>query len=90
MRRSSFLNRIAAEQGARYLLAVSERDLLFIRAAADRGRLVGLQALVPPAAQLAIVGDKAATYAVAREVGVPVPATWQPRSGPLPINHPKS
>ena len=77
------LNRIAAEQGARYLLAVSERDLLFIRAAADRGRLVGLQALVPPAAQLAIVGDKAATYAVAREVGVPVPATWQPpeRSG---------
>jgi NAD(P)-dependent dehydrogenase (short-subunit alcohol dehydrogenase family) len=32
------LNRIAAEQGARYLLAVSERDLLVIRAAADRGR----------------------------------------------------
>jgi predicted ATP-grasp superfamily ATP-dependent carboligase len=77
------LNRIAAEHGARYLLAVSERDLLFVRAAADRGRLVDLQALVPPAAQLAIVGDKAATYAVAREVGVPVPATWQPRSGPV-------
>src|SRR5271167_1301119 len=58
------LNRIAAEQQARYLLAVSERDLLFLRAAADRGGLIGLQALVPPAAQLAIVGDKAATYAV--------------------------
>jgi predicted ATP-grasp superfamily ATP-dependent carboligase len=76
------LNRIAAEQDARYLLAVSEGDLLFIRSAADRGRLVGLQALVPAAAQLAIVGDKAATYAVAQEIGVPVPATWQPRSGP--------
>lgn len=84
------LNRIAAEQGARYLLAVSERDLLFIRAAADEGRLVGLQALVPMAAQLAIVGDKAATYAVAREVGVPVPATWQPRSGPVADEPPEN
>jgi predicted ATP-grasp superfamily ATP-dependent carboligase len=77
------LNRIAAQRGARYLLAVSERDLLFIRAAADEGRLVGLQALVPPAAQLAIVGDKGATYAVAREVGVPVPTTWQPPDGTI-------
>ena len=83
------LNRIAAEQGARYLLAVSERDLLFIRAAADRGRLVGLQALVPPAVQLAIVGDKAATYAVAREVGLPVPATWQPQDGPVADQSPE-
>src|SRR5271169_2450074 len=77
------LNRIAAEQDARYLLAVSERDLLFIRAAVDSGRLVGLRALAPPAAQLAIVGDKAATYAVAREVGVPVPVTGQPPDGPV-------
>src|SRR5271168_4023396 len=83
------LNRIAAEQQARYLLAVSERDLLFLRAAADRGGLIGLQALVPPAAQLAIVGDKAATYAVAREVGVPVPATWQPRDGPVADKSPE-
>ena len=75
------LNRIAAEQGARYLLGVSERDLLFIRAAADMGRLIGLRALVPPAAQLAIVTDKGETYAVAREAGVPVPATWQPQDG---------
>src|SRR5947208_7870555 len=75
------LNRIAAEQGARYLLAISESDLLFVRAAADRGRLIGLRALVPPAAQLAIVLDKATTYAVAREVGVPVPVTWQPQAG---------
>jgi predicted ATP-grasp superfamily ATP-dependent carboligase len=83
------LNRIAAEQGARYLLAVSERDLLFIRAAVDSGRLVGLRALAPPAAQLAIVGDKAATYAIAREVGVPVPATWQPHDGPVADESPE-
>jgi predicted ATP-grasp superfamily ATP-dependent carboligase len=83
------VNRIAAEQGACYLLAVSERDLLFIRAAADRGRLIGLQALVPSAAQLAIVGDKAATYAVAREVGVPVPTTWQPPDGPVADQSPE-
>ena len=56
------LNRIAAEQGAQFLLAIAERDLLVIRAAADAGRLVGLQALVPTAAQLAIVLDKSATY----------------------------
>src|SRR5437660_10062230 len=76
------LNRIAAEQGARFLLAIAERDLLVIRAAADSGRLVGLRALVPAAAQLAMVLDKSATYTAAREVGVPVPATWQPRDGP--------
>jgi predicted ATP-grasp superfamily ATP-dependent carboligase len=75
------LNRIAADQGAAFLLAVSERDLLFIRAAADAGCLVGLRALVPEAAQLALVLDKSATYAAAKEVDVPVPPTWQPRDG---------
>jgi predicted ATP-grasp superfamily ATP-dependent carboligase len=77
------LNQIAAEQGAAFLLAIAERDLLLIRAAADEGRLVGIHALVPEAAQLATVLDKSATYAAAREVGVPVPATWQPREGAM-------
>jgi predicted ATP-grasp superfamily ATP-dependent carboligase len=76
------LNRIAAEQKAAFLLAISERDLIMIRAAADTGRLVGLRPLVPEAAQLKLVLDKSATYAIAREVGVPVPATWQPQPGP--------
>lgn len=79
----ALLNRIAAEKGARYLLTVSEADLLFIRAAADGGRLQGLRALVPPADRLVLVGDKMATYAVAREVDIPVPATWQPPDGPV-------
>src|SRR5262252_7370993 len=45
----ALLNRIATEHGARFLLGVSERDLLFIRSAADRARLPGLKALVPAA-----------------------------------------
>jgi predicted ATP-grasp superfamily ATP-dependent carboligase len=77
----ALLNGIAAECGARYLLTVAERDLLLIRGAADAGRLLGLRALVPAADRLAVVGDKLATYAVAREVGLPVPATWQPPDG---------
>jgi hypothetical protein len=76
------LNRIAAEQGAQFLLAIAERDLLVIRAAADSGRLAGLRPLVPGPAQLGMVLDKSATYAAAREVGVPVPATWQPPEPP--------
>jgi predicted ATP-grasp superfamily ATP-dependent carboligase len=83
------LNRIAADQGARYLLAISERDVLLIRNAADAGRLAGLRPLVPPAEQLAVVSNKLATYAAAREVGVPVPATWQPQDGPPPNNLPE-
>ena len=76
------LNRIAAEREAEFLLAISERDLLMVRAAADSGRLVGLRPLVPEAAKLALVLDKPRTYEIAREVGVPVPATWQPLAGP--------
>ena len=83
------LNRVAADQGARYLLAVSENDVLLIRNAADSRRLVGLRPLVPPAPQLAVVSDKLATYAAAKEVGVPVPATWQPQDGAVPENPPE-
>ena len=81
------LNRIAAEQGAQFLLAIAERDLMVIRAAANSGRLIGLRALVPAAAQLGMVLDKPATYAAAREVGVHVPRRGSPekvqRSRPL-------
>src|SRR5260370_9084546 len=82
------LNRIAADQGAQFLLAIPERDLLSIRAAAASVRPVALRALVPAAAQLAMVLDKSATYAAATQVGVPVPATLQPRDGPRVQNPP--
>jgi predicted ATP-grasp superfamily ATP-dependent carboligase len=82
------INQIATAEGARFLLAISEHDLLALRAAADAARLPGLRVLVPAAAQLAMVLDKSATYAAARDIGVPVPTTWQPLPGspiePLP------
>jgi len=85
----ALLNGIAHEQGACYLLTIAERDQVMIRAAADAGRLPGLKALVPQADQLAVVGDKISTYAAAREVGVPVPATWQPPDGAAPQEAPE-
>ena len=85
----ALLNRIATEHGARFLLGVSERDLRFIRSAADSARLPGLKALVPSADKLAVVGDKLATYAVAKEVGIPLAATWHPPAGHEPGEPPE-
>jgi predicted ATP-grasp superfamily ATP-dependent carboligase len=77
----ALLNRIARDEGARFLLAVSDHDLRLVRAAADAGRLSGLTALVPTADKLALAGDKMSIYGIAREVGVPVPMSWQPPPG---------
>ncbi len=78
------LNKIARTHGAQFLLAMSEADLLIVRSAADGGRLIGIDALVPGAPQLAVVQDKMATYAAAQRAGLPVPVTWQPPAGPEP------
>ena len=69
---------IAATSGASLLMAVSMTDALAVRAAADSGRLPGLRPLVPPAAKLAFVNDKAAVCALAARIGIAVPATWEP------------
>ena len=74
------LNHIAEVYGAPYVLAVSETDLLMLRHAADENRLIGLRALVPPLATLRLVNDKLATYDIAREIGIPVPRSWEPRT----------
>jgi predicted ATP-grasp superfamily ATP-dependent carboligase len=79
-----FLNDLAAQHGAKFLLVVSEPDLVMVRGAQDAGRFENLRALIPEASQLAIVQDKSATYEVARRVGLPVPVTWQPEPGPQP------
>lgn len=75
----NLLNRIAETHGARYVIGVSEIDLLAVRRAADQGRLPALKVLVPPLAMLRLVNDKLATYKIAREVGIPVPRSWEPR-----------
>ena len=64
--------------GGATLLTISEANLAWL--VANRAQLLPVVALVPHADQLAAALDKARTLAFAREVGVPVPATWQPRS----------
>lgn len=65
-----------ASTGARALLAVSESDL--IELAALPQEIGGCRILTPREPQLAAVLDKQATLASAAELGIDVPATWQP------------
>ena len=84
----ALIDRIGETEGARFVLTVSEADALFLRSAADGGRLKQVRALVPPADKLALVNDKMATYAAAEAAGVPYPATWQPADGDVPGDPP--
>ena len=72
------IRNIGERFGAATLLTVSEANLTWL--AANRAAIAPVVALVPKPEQLAFALDKARTLALAREVGVPVPATWQPRS----------
>jgi predicted ATP-grasp superfamily ATP-dependent carboligase len=78
--RVELVNRIADEIGPAFVIALNEEDSRFIRQAADVGRLRGVRLLVPSIDKLAIVNDKAATYRIACEIGVPVPRTWHPQN----------
>lgn len=64
--------------GVATLMTVSEANLAWL--AANRAQLLPVIALVPRPEQLALVLDKRRTLEIARDVGVPVPATWQPQS----------
>lgn len=72
------LNQIGRREGARFLLAVSERDLLRLRHWYDEGMLTEVRPLVPKAEQLTLVNDKAATCKEAEACGLAVPYTWEP------------
>ena len=76
---------IAAASGAPFVMAVSMGDALFVRAAADAGRLPGLRPLLAPADTLALVNDKAAVCALADRLGLPVPRTWEPAGADDPL-----
>ena len=67
------LNRIAAEEGARFLMTVSEGDILFLNRI--RGQLVGLTPLVPALEAMTLVMDKARVCALAERLGIAVPRT---------------
>jgi predicted ATP-grasp superfamily ATP-dependent carboligase len=77
--------RIARASGSPFLMTVSMRDALLVRAAADAGRLPGLTPLLPPADKLALVNDKAAVCAIAGRLGIAVPRTWEPRDAAEPV-----
>ena len=83
------LNQIAQREGAPFLIAVTEQDVVFARRAADAGQLGSLRPLVPSLDKLELVNDKAATFKIAREVGVPFPWTWHPQNADE-IAHPPS
>jgi predicted ATP-grasp superfamily ATP-dependent carboligase len=74
----ALIREIAARHGARFLMTVSERDILWVNR--EREALGGLRLLVPDAARMARVLDKAEAYAAARAAGLEVPETWQPAS----------
>lgn len=74
----SLLRRIARRSGARFVMTVSMTDALFVRDAADAGRLPGLCPLLPSADKLRLVNDKAAICAIAERIGIDVPRIWQP------------
>ena len=78
-----FIERIARDSGAPFLMTVAMADALAMRAAADAGRLTGVKPLLPPRDKLDLVNDKAAICAIAGRLGIPVPVTWQPQEGDL-------
>jgi predicted ATP-grasp superfamily ATP-dependent carboligase len=74
------INRIAADEGPCFLLSTSESDSVLARRAADDGRLHNVRVLLPTSDLLRLVNDKAATYRIAEEVGIPIPKTWHPQA----------
>jgi len=76
---------IAQSSGASLLMTVSMSDALFVRDAADSGRLPGIRPLVADKHKLVLVNDKAAVCAVAERLSIPVPRTWEPCAANEPL-----
>ncbi|MFC6669004.1 hypothetical protein [Marinobacterium aestuariivivens] len=71
-RQIEFLNQVAGSTGARYLLCVSETDILFLNRCRD---LLELTPLIPGQAAIERVLDKQRTAGAAAEVGILSPAS---------------
>ena len=68
----------AAEQGLGAVMAVSEGHLVELAALKDA---LACPVLTPDAGRLGLVLDKTRTFEVARQIGIAVPASWQPLAG---------
>lgn len=79
VRLADWLPDVIAQSGARAVIPISEADLLEL---ADMPAAIGACRIASPRhEQLALVLDKLNTLARAREAGIDVPDTWQPRAG---------
>ncbi len=72
----SLIREIAAHHHARFLMTVSERDILWLNR--EREALAPLRLLLPDAGRMARVLDKAVACAAAARAGIEVPETWEP------------
>jgi predicted ATP-grasp superfamily ATP-dependent carboligase len=73
---ADWLPDLIAASGAQALLAISETDLIELAELPDV--IDGCRILTPRAEPLAKVLDKSVTLALARSIGIDVPASWQP------------
>lgn len=76
---AGWLADLVAANDAQSVMAVSESDL--VQLAELKGAIPGVTVAVPDPEPLALVLDKARTLGVAHEIGIDVPASWQPQAG---------
>ena len=70
----TLINGIAAEEGARFVMTVSEGDILFLNR--HREQLPALKLLIPPEPVMRTVIDKARVYAQAADLGIAIPRSF--------------
>lgn len=74
----TLLDQLEHEPGA-VVVPMGDAAVTWVCANLDRVTRSG-RALMPPLESLRITHDKAATAAVAKEIGLPVPRTWEPKT----------
>ena len=78
------MNRIAVEEGVRFVMTVSEGDILFLNE--QRAALAPLKPLIPSAETMHTVIDKARVYELAGPLGIAVPRTFAVgHDGQMPV-----
>lgn len=81
---ADWLPDFTAQQAIGAVMAVSEQTL--VELGRMRGQIPGCIIIAPEPDKLALVLDKSATLAAAREIGIAVPDSWQPIAAQ---NHPQ-
>ena len=69
------INQLGKESGAKFIMAVSEDDILFLQEHSND--LKGIKPLVPDVSSFTNVLNKNKTYEIAQSLDIRVPKTWQ-------------